>query len=210
MKEKLRKYQSRHIETIVNDIFALNCLFWAVFGLILDIQENSLSIVRICTSILHVVACILLFFRIVSILQFNKNDTIVFVFSVLLTGFLFKTSQPFYSWPLIYNISFIMGTLISCTALLNLGKSFAILPSKKEVVQSGLYRIIRHPAYFGEIILTLTCFFINPVLYRTVPLILCILCFFYRINVEEQILSQDNQYQKYMKRVRWKIFPKIW
>jgi protein-S-isoprenylcysteine O-methyltransferase Ste14 len=53
---------------------------------------------------------------------------------------------------------FILGTVIALIAAINLGKNLTPLPRPKdnaELIQSGLYRLVRHPIYFGVIVLSI-------------------------------------------------------
>jgi protein-S-isoprenylcysteine O-methyltransferase Ste14 len=53
--------------------------------------------------------------------------------------------------------TFILGTIIALMAAINLGKNLTPLPRPKEnaeLIQGGLYRFVRHPIYFGVIMLS--------------------------------------------------------
>jgi protein-S-isoprenylcysteine O-methyltransferase Ste14 len=53
---------------------------------------------------------------------------------------------------------FILGTVIALIAAVNLGKNLTPLPRPKEnaeLIQSGLYRLVRHPIYSGVIVLSI-------------------------------------------------------
>ena len=54
--------------------------------------------------------------------------------------------------------TFILGTAIALMAAIHLGKNLTPLPRPKEnakLIQHGLYRFVRHPIYFGVIMLSL-------------------------------------------------------
>lgn len=44
------------------------------------------------------------------------------------------------------------GNTIAIYVLSDLGRSFSIMPEARELVTSGLYRYVRHPLYFAEIV----------------------------------------------------------
>jgi len=48
------------------------------------------------------------------------------------------------------NLIMISGMAFSVYALFSLGKSFSIIPQARGLVQSGPYRLVRHPLYVGE------------------------------------------------------------
>ena len=79
------------------------------------------------------------------------------------------------------------------------------------VCQSGLYRIVRHPAYAGSIIQTAGF----PLLFRSVwvviPCLLLIVLFIIRTQLEDKFLSSElNGYQVYSEKTRFKLLPFIW
>jgi len=51
----------------------------------------------------------------------------------------------------ISNLVILAGMAVSLAALGTLGRSFSIIPQTRRLVVSGLYRLVRHPIYLGEI-----------------------------------------------------------
>ena len=99
------------------------------------------------------------------------------------------------------NLIMISGMAFSIYALLVLGKSFSIIPQARGLVQSGPYRLIRHPLYVGELVGML-----GAVLARlTVPAIavfsLLAACQVYRSLKEEELLSSVfPEYENYCRK----------
>ncbi|HLC06370.1 MAG TPA: methyltransferase, partial [Anaerolineales bacterium] len=94
-----------------------------------------------------------------------------------------------------------VGVVIMMVALASLGRSFGIVAANRGIKRSGLYGWVRHPLYAGELIFftgfLLTTF--SP--YNTV-LWFGVLCgLVIRSWAEEDHLSQDPEYQAYMKAV---------
>jgi protein-S-isoprenylcysteine O-methyltransferase Ste14 len=99
------------------------------------------------------------------------------------------------------NLIMISGMAFSIYALLVLGKSFSIIPQARGLVQSGPYRLIRHPLYVGEFVGML-----GAVLARlTVPaigiLFLLAACQVYRSLKEEELLGGTfPEYKSYCRK----------
>jgi protein-S-isoprenylcysteine O-methyltransferase Ste14 len=106
----------------------------------------------------------------------------------------------------------ILGIALREWAVLSLGSFFTVVVSLvpgQTLVQRGPYRWLRHPAYAGSI-LTLVGFALALGAWAAslVILILCLVGFLYRIQVEEKVLLEffGKEYQEYMKRT-WRLFP---
>lgn len=81
----------------------------------------------------------------------------------------------------------------------------------QQVVDKGLYGVVRHPMYTATLILFLT----TPVILASVWSFLIMLLYFpiivKRIRNEEKLLERElNGYLEYMQRVRWRLIPWIW
>jgi protein-S-isoprenylcysteine O-methyltransferase Ste14 len=109
----------------------------------------------------------------------------------------------------------IAGMIIRFSAIIQLGRFFSPVVgvvSNQEIVQSGLYRWIRHPAYTGGWIVGVG---IGFGLRTWWGLLLCgiglLLIYAYRIHVEEKVLVQHfgERYITYRKSTR-RMFPGIW
>jgi protein-S-isoprenylcysteine O-methyltransferase Ste14 len=82
-----------------------------------------------------------------------------------------------------------IGLVIMVFGLLSLGRSFGIMPRARGLVQSGLYRWVRHPIYLGEFLV-----FAGILMLALSPLMIAIYTLFvglqvYRLVVEERTLS---------------------
>ncbi|HFE65305.1 MAG TPA: isoprenylcysteine carboxylmethyltransferase family protein [Caldithrix sp.] len=109
----------------------------------------------------------------------------------------------------------LLGLLIRWSAVFTLRKYFtsnvSILPEHR-LVQNGLYRFIRHPAYTGSLLsfLGLGIAFSNWL--STLVIFLPILtAFLYRIRVEEEALLQalGETYRDYCKSVK-RLIPEVY
>ncbi len=101
----------------------------------------------------------------------------------------------------------LIGYLIRLFSMLHLKNNFSwrvICPSK--IIKTGIYKYIRHPMYFGGLILFFGLFIIatKQIMF---PLLITIYTFnFYvdRIDREEQLMifTYGNEYLEYMKKTK--------
>ena len=81
----------------------------------------------------------------------------------------------------------------------------------QRVVDTGLYRIVRHPMYA----VTVWLFLAIPIVLGSLPALLCFIPYpilmVVRIIGEERLLSKELQgYEEYKKKVRSRLLPLIW
>lgn len=104
----------------------------------------------------------------------------------------------------------ILGLLLSLIAALNLGKNLTPLPCPRdggELVQVGLYRIVRHPLYFGVLLVAFGWLLIYPHLFVLIYVI-C-LCGFFDIKTRREeiwLLERFPNYSDYQTKVK-KLIP---
>lgn len=110
---------------------------------------------------------------------------------------------------------YFIGFTIRWTAVIQLGKMFTVdvaIDEQHTLKTTGLYKVIRHPSYFGLILIIAglgVC--MNSVLSFTIMVIPTFLAVNYRISVEEKALTTEfgEQYTSYKTRVK-KIIPSIY
>ncbi|MCE1253568.1 MAG: isoprenylcysteine carboxylmethyltransferase family protein [Anaerolineae bacterium] len=107
------------------------------------------------------------------------------------------------------------GVTIRLIAVFTLKKQFTVKVSiveKQEIIETGIYKIIRHPAYLGHLASLLG---IGLILGNWVSLmaltVLPLAGILYRIQVEERVLLRyfGETYQEYASRTK-KLLPGIW
>lgn len=107
------------------------------------------------------------------------------------------------------------GVAIRWTAILTLGKYFTCVVMIKEdhrIIQSGLYKHLRHPAYTGALVghLGFGLSFTNwlSLALSTIPYLAAAL---YRMQVEEQALKDSfgEEYIRYAERTK-RLIPKVY
>src|ERR1019366_4953103 len=90
-----------------------------------------------------------------------------------------------------------------------MGRSFGVLPANRGIVSKGPFRWVRHPIYFGWLILSIGYAMSCPN-DRNIILIATTFPFMvWRIGQEEVHLSADPAYRRYMDRVRYRLWPGV-
>ena len=108
---------------------------------------------------------------------------------------------------------FILGTIIALIAAVNLGKNLTPLPKPKEnaeLIQNGLYRLVRHPIYFGVIVLSIGWGLIQQSTLIWLYVIVIAIFFDIKSRKEERwLVERFSTYPEYQGRVR-KLIPWIY
>jgi protein-S-isoprenylcysteine O-methyltransferase Ste14 len=79
------------------------------------------------------------------------------------------------------------------------------------VCDTGIYKIIRHPAYFGNIITAIGIPLILGSLWCIIPSSLSIILILVRTCLEDRTLTNElNGYREYTYKTRYKLIPHIW
>ena len=79
------------------------------------------------------------------------------------------------------------------------------------VCETGLYKIIRHPAYLGSIIQSLGFPLLFGSLWSIIPIFLLIILLITRTSLEDKTLKNELKgYLEYSNKTRYKIIPYIW
>ncbi len=110
----------------------------------------------------------------------------------------------------------VLGIITRTAAIMALKHSFTLAVQTTEeqpLIQSGLYRFVRNPAYTGSIIsLFGVALAYRHILGMACVLILCFACYGVRIAVEEKAL--ENQFQQefrnYCLHTKYRLFPGLY
>ncbi|PYG88876.1 protein-S-isoprenylcysteine O-methyltransferase Ste14 [Ruminiclostridium sufflavum DSM 19573] len=159
----------------------------------------------------------------------SDSGTLLFIllafFGSIFLAVIFRSrqiSQTVQSWLLPYAFFYIgvlmilLGILIRVTAVLTLKQAFtlAVQTSKEQhLVQTGLYRIVRNPAYSGSIISLLgVTLAYRHILGAVLSLILCFICYSIRIHVEEKAMLNrfQQEFKSYCLQTKHRLFPGIY
>ncbi|MEQ5842640.1 isoprenylcysteine carboxylmethyltransferase family protein [Paraburkholderia acidicola] len=99
----------------------------------------------------------------------------------------------------------IVGFLVTIVAKLSLRRSFGLLPAHRGLVTGGAYRYVRHPMYTGYFIRDLGFLLPNFGLQNLLIILLHWALQGIRIVREERLLSKDDAYRSYKRRVRYRV-----
>jgi len=79
------------------------------------------------------------------------------------------------------------------------------------VCETGLYKIVRHPAYLGSIIQSLGFPLLFGSLWSIIPIFWLIILLITRTNLEDKTLKNELKgYPEYSDKTRYKIIPYVW
>lgn len=110
--------------------------------------------------------------------------------------------------PAAYVLMVVMAFL-SVIAIINLGRSFGIVPSNRGIKTKGFYAVVRHPIYtlymLHDIGWNLHC----SSAHNCCVFVLYCLITYSRAKREERILMQDPAYQEYALKTRYMFLPGI-
>ena len=103
-----------------------------------------------------------------------------------------------------------IGSLITIISIQCLGRSFAVLPSLRDIRTSGAYRFVRHPIYLSYMVAGLGTLMRHPSLYNTSVVLAGFVLMMWRIRFEERLLAREEIYRNYMDAVRYRLIPGLY
>lgn len=122
-----------------------------------------------------------------------------FIMSVLIVMPADAVSAPV---RLISTITVIVGTIMSIWCLHQLGRSFAIMATSRELKTQGVYAIVRHPLYAAEVLLILGVVMGHGTAFAYGVGLLWLVLQIRRAQYEELVLRQSfPEYAEYARRV---------
>lgn len=201
-----RSWQQRLIDTAAG----LTVFAWGVVGLWHQRASPSASVPLAALMSLNLLVVWLFLFRRQPIREASVRGHVSALPSVCIGPFALHQSAPFAEWPIASTALFVLGTGFAAASLATLGKSFSILPASRGLVRSGAYRIVRHPAYAGELIMTWAAVFTRWNSWSVFLAAAALLTTAVRILAEENFLCDSREYRRYVGSVRWRLLPYVW
>lgn len=148
--------------------------------------------------------------------EYSRTDTILInvILGGIIIGCILSQFFGLLQLPLTKIISLIIGGTVLFSGLLIAAK-WTIFWSKEykgQLITHGIYKCIRHPHYLSVFLV----FFGPPILFRSIIALL-----FAALLIpltpkglkeeEEHLIKQYGEpYREYMKKVRWKLIPKVY
>lgn len=79
------------------------------------------------------------------------------------------------------------------------------------VCETGLYKVVRHPAYLGSVIQSLGFPLLFGSIWSIIPIFLLVILFLTRTILEDKTLKNElTGYLEYTTKTRYKIIPYVW
>jgi protein-S-isoprenylcysteine O-methyltransferase len=147
-------------------------------------------------------------------LNFTIYSSLFFAIAIAVSG-IGRSQHPFFLIPWIGLFFIAAGLCIRWTAILTLRKYFTVdvtIHPEQQIVTSGLFRVIRHPAYAGSMLsfagLALALANWISIMVLLVPISFA---FIKRIQIEERALNEafGAEYAEYC-RSTWRLLPWIY
>jgi len=131
---------------------------------------------------------------------------IVFIIGMASDLFLFKLSESWQEiFPWYLRIAVLVPLFLTACFFAQKAHNKVFREERKEpiVINTDVFAIIRHPMYFGSILLYLCFVILSFSLVATVIFIMVIIFYYYICRYEEKLLIEKfgNQYLEYMKKV---------
>lgn len=92
---------------------------------------------------------------------------------------------------------------------LALGRSFGIAPANRGVVIRGPYGLVRHPIYAGYLLTHFAFLVAHPSPWNATVILVADGALVVRALIEERVLSTDEEYRSYCRRVGWHLVPGV-
>ncbi|WP_253189807.1 methyltransferase family protein [Paraburkholderia fungorum] len=103
----------------------------------------------------------------------------------------------------------LLGIFWELFAKMSLRRSFGILPANRGVVSRGAYRFIRHPMYLGYFLTDVGFLLVNFGVQNMIVYGCQFALQIGRIVREERLLSDDESYCAYRRKVRFRVIPGV-
>jgi protein-S-isoprenylcysteine O-methyltransferase Ste14 len=104
----------------------------------------------------------------------------------------------------------LLGDVIAIVVLIQLRRSFSIMAEARRLITSGTYRIIRHPLYLAEEVITIGSVIQYLSIWTSILLLVQVACQVRRMINEERVLIDVFPEYKSYQRTTARIIPKLY
>ena len=101
------------------------------------------------------------------------------------------------------------GGAIALAAKVCIGRSFGVIPANRGVKRRGVYRLIRHPMYFGYMLNHIGFMLLYGSARNLAVYAVSWTFLWLRVLEEEKFLRRDPAYRDYAEQVRFRLLPGI-
>lgn len=103
----------------------------------------------------------------------------------------------------------VVAAFLSAVGVVNLGRSFGIVPANRGIKTKGFYAVVRHPLYSVYMLHDIGWNFNSFSAHNLCVFVLYCLLTYGRAKCEERLLKQDPVYQEYVLKTRYMFLPGI-
>jgi len=136
-------------------------------------------------------------------------------FFLILLGLLAPSGPVLFRVPLTVEAAALAMTLVGVVlgvyAMATLGMNFSFWPEARRLVVCGPYRLVRHPVYLAEIIMSAGALILNLRMTMAVGEFIVVVLVIVRIRVEERLLdSTFPAFQEFETATQYRLIPGAW
>lgn len=103
----------------------------------------------------------------------------------------------------------LLSIAMQCGAKLTLGRSFGVVPARREIVVRGPYKLVRHPIYASYLVGHAGFLILNPSVWNLGVYAFATSLQIARLLREERLLCESEEYQSYTTSVRYRLIPGV-
>lgn len=144
-----------------------------------------------------------------------RSLAIVTTFFLILLGLLAPSGPVLFRVPLTVEAAAfamtLVGVILGVYAMATLGMNFSFWPEARRLVICGPYRLVRHPVYLAEILMSAGALMLNLRLTMAVGEFIVVVLVIVRIHVEEWLLeSTFPAFKEFATATHHRLIPGIW
>lgn len=200
----------RSDERAFNIACALSALSWSVLPWFHAPLEHNANPVRVTITVLHLLMAGLFAVRGAQRTAADLWALLKTLPSALIALPAFKLAGPPHLWSTTPTLIFTLAGAWTFWSLGTLGRSFAVFPGARALVTHGPYRVVRHPAYLGEMIMVGACGGAAFGPWGALGVVATALVLAPRILAEEQLLEGLPEHEAFCTQTPWRLVPGVW
>ncbi len=105
----------------------------------------------------------------------------------------------------------VAGVVFAALAMISLGMNFSFWPEARQLVVRGPYRIVRHPVYLAEIVMSSAVLISNMRLTLFLGECIVVILQLVRIEAEEKLLAGTfPAFQEFKRATPYRLIPGLW